>query len=1210
MNKIPELPEMPEELIEKIDDGKLAIFVGAGVSRLIGCKGWEDLSRELLNECYKLEMINFKELQSLISYNDNKQKITISYEILNANGYENSFFEIMEKSFEPNKNLKKKLDIYYEITKFGDLVLTTNSDKNCDEHYNPDRIAYRDDDFDPKQIDRTKIYHIHGSILDKKSIVFTVSQYFNRYKSEKFREFLKKVFESYTILFVGYGLSEFELLEFLFTKEHIHNNHYYLKEYYEDEINLLKYDKLYFKEMNIEVVGYSKSQRGYTQLYNVLKKWREDKYSKSHYLFDTYKFIDMTVNNYKHCEAEKVLQIIGNDEPLKRHFVGLLNKCTEPTLWFEFLYEKKFFENHNNFIDSDLYGFIQFVIDRNKKMLSPVTDLEKRVLKILDNIIESQSSNFKRATTIWEIRSFFITLCKLPFEFIEKRHIEFLEYIIKAGNSGSVDSILDSTIIERLIKSRNWELLFEFIRVIFLFDVKDNDDVTGLIEDYWLEKIITNRLDTFIRIFDIKMADLCEKIILDILSKSRSAFNEYKILGLKNIEEGNFDRYSSAFERMIIQILLKTIQSVNEKEYTRYAHKYFISEHKIFNRISIFLIDKRYELLKKTLLESENNLLDKEHIKRELFELFENHAKNFSGNEIDTILNWIENIDLSYLEEEEDESQKKNIEAYYKKYWLSPLRKSNNNKVEILYNKYNKINPVKPNHPNNHIPKFKSLNNKSPVSKNDLSKLSIDEIVDLLNSFKNGNILNNEPTIEGLAREFSSCVENTPEKFITVLYKFNKVPLIYKYYLLIGLKNALKNNKSLNLKEYLNFCNSIIKETNTWTSEHENDTDYNFWMVSEIVDSFNEIILNEKIQVSTDNIDSIINDLNQIIECGENVIIEYKDVVDLVLNSPSGKALSTLIELASKNYSRILEKESEQVKFIFPIINFYLTNNQYNPVVTACIGLYLPTLFWIDNAWVDKNLNNIFDKKNLGNFKVAFSGYLLSSRDVYKDLFLYLQDNEIINIALGIEFDNDSVEGRYFIQVILVAYFYDFFNEADLLQKIITKKRIYDINEIVNFVQRLGKDAQKLERFDYKVTTILRIAIDTLNAENIDVETSKVLFDFTRWIGIVENISDELCDDFKLCIKHKENNYYEYFLIENLTNYLEINPKQVGELLFTIFDENKFLSSNINENKDFCQKIVQFLFENDYKEIAFKICTASFEHGYDFLFDLYSKFKK
>ena len=55
---IPSLDRYPD-IKTAMDENKLAIFIGAGVSRLVGCKSWNDLANELLKKCHNIYILNF-----------------------------------------------------------------------------------------------------------------------------------------------------------------------------------------------------------------------------------------------------------------------------------------------------------------------------------------------------------------------------------------------------------------------------------------------------------------------------------------------------------------------------------------------------------------------------------------------------------------------------------------------------------------------------------------------------------------------------------------------------------------------------------------------------------------------------------------------------------------------------------------------------------------------------------------------------------------------------------------------------------------------------------------------------------------------------------------------------------------------------------------------------------------------------------------------
>ena len=72
--RIPTLPDLPEEVKQAYKDKKLIIFIGAGISRLMGCVGWDQMADELVDAVYDYALAE----QIKNSKLDSKAKITIA----------------------------------------------------------------------------------------------------------------------------------------------------------------------------------------------------------------------------------------------------------------------------------------------------------------------------------------------------------------------------------------------------------------------------------------------------------------------------------------------------------------------------------------------------------------------------------------------------------------------------------------------------------------------------------------------------------------------------------------------------------------------------------------------------------------------------------------------------------------------------------------------------------------------------------------------------------------------------------------------------------------------------------------------------------------------------------------------------------------------------------------------------------------------------
>ncbi len=302
------IPPLPSRIKEAVNAKTLAVFVGAGVSRVMGCLGWDDLCKRLVKQCSTLKRpadgspcLNFKALEVLGQYRDHKKTITVCYDILKENGCEEVFFKELENSFKPHEEHSKYRDIYSQLYGLRGLFITTNADEHFDASFNQERIVSKN--FHPDNIDRTILYHIHGSIRDRGSLVFTVRKYIDQYRNPNFQAFLQHIFDRFTVLFIGYGMSEFELLDFIVMKygsaDSMQMKHFTLSAYYSgDEETALKFDRYYYQKMGITVVPYLKDQNGYNQLYEVIKDWSSNINQTSTFLYDSYKEIEEAVEQY------------------------------------------------------------------------------------------------------------------------------------------------------------------------------------------------------------------------------------------------------------------------------------------------------------------------------------------------------------------------------------------------------------------------------------------------------------------------------------------------------------------------------------------------------------------------------------------------------------------------------------------------------------------------------------------------------------------------------------------------------------------------------------------------------------------------------------------------------------------------------------------------------------------------------------------------
>jgi hypothetical protein len=275
------LPELPGVIRDAVNTDNLVVFIGAGVSALVGCMRWPVLAKRLAEECHKRGCIDYSAKDQLKNDNDHLKVISVAYELLRADGKKEHFDRELGKALRPKKK-DNFPDIYSRLWGFGGAFITTNADQCFHSNFLNENIFIEPKQFEREGIRRRRLYHIHGCIKKPTSLVFRKSEYLERYSAENraFRTFImEQVFApEKVILFVGYGLREFELLSLLISPggEKQEYKRFALMPYYRRNSHLLKFDRIYFRNFGINIKEYYLDDRGYDELYEVIEKWSDE----------------------------------------------------------------------------------------------------------------------------------------------------------------------------------------------------------------------------------------------------------------------------------------------------------------------------------------------------------------------------------------------------------------------------------------------------------------------------------------------------------------------------------------------------------------------------------------------------------------------------------------------------------------------------------------------------------------------------------------------------------------------------------------------------------------------------------------------------------------------------------------------------------------------------------------------------------------------
>ncbi len=277
-----DIPEMPESFPDSVLTKEMIIFVGAGVSKLCEFPLWNDLANDLVEHFRKEKFFDYSLENAIRKGNYSPiQKITILSNKVGKNGNTDLVSEkICECLKYENCNDEKAKRIASLLFSFNSTIVTTNADQILERNdINNTYNTYNSvEELPSGDIPRQSIIHLHGSIAQKETLVFTERQYAIKYYPDKeIGKVLNKILkDNRTILFVGYSLSEFELLKYLIDpdKEKKNKRLFKLEAYYKNEKDTrLKLDEAYYDELGIKLLPYFIDKKGYEALFDVLEDW-------------------------------------------------------------------------------------------------------------------------------------------------------------------------------------------------------------------------------------------------------------------------------------------------------------------------------------------------------------------------------------------------------------------------------------------------------------------------------------------------------------------------------------------------------------------------------------------------------------------------------------------------------------------------------------------------------------------------------------------------------------------------------------------------------------------------------------------------------------------------------------------------------------------------------------------------------------------------
>lgn len=271
----------PQEVIDAAADGDLVMFVGAGTSMLAELPSWSGFASHALEDLRRAKLVNYAEIEQLKTLDPRKQ-LSIAKLIAEDNSYNLDLAGLFVGQQDGGS-------IYEALNAIGCTCVTTNYDELLAPQYKRTgdnsavpatgaRISDKGDIL-PNLLDKPgTVIHIHGTASNPATMIVTTQDYLLHYDDENIQTFLSDLFAKKTVVFIGYGLEEAEILEHILRRgratERNDRRRFAIQGYFRSQEPLYqKLHRYYEKSFGVDLLGFLRDHRDYHCQVGIIEHW-------------------------------------------------------------------------------------------------------------------------------------------------------------------------------------------------------------------------------------------------------------------------------------------------------------------------------------------------------------------------------------------------------------------------------------------------------------------------------------------------------------------------------------------------------------------------------------------------------------------------------------------------------------------------------------------------------------------------------------------------------------------------------------------------------------------------------------------------------------------------------------------------------------------------------------------------------------------------
>lgn len=646
--------------------------------------------------------------------------------------------------------------------------------------------------------------------------------------------------------------------------------------------------------------------------------------------------------------------------------------------------------------------------------------------------------------------------------------------------------------------------------------------------------------------------------VLNTLNNDKSSF-----IWRPAIEENEQNHGSSDTDDILIVAYRDCSLGVAERDTTE-AFRYFQSllenQYISLKRVAIYATDTHFDKLK-ALVDSFLSLeFFQSQFRHELWNLLKNHYSDFTEPQKKRVLEIIEDIEVV----DEDKKVNKDATAYERLIWLKPI-KNFDDKTTDLYNQYLGLIGTEPEHPD--FSSYMSggfVKPESPISREDLLALDIDELIETINSFEDPGHFG-KPGLDGLIQCFKGVVKERVKEYYPHLLKFMDIKLPFIETLIESYRDLWNEKKELPWDNIwpilLEFCNRFASREDILTQDDDAGKaffiDDSRFIIREISHLIEDGVRSDEHAFDKDLIPMAYQTLSLLVNHQKGDKFESDDnAINISINSPLGRSIEALINLTLRS-CRLADKDkakqhTEEWLLYEPIYESGLKRSDEGEYeFVTLISYYLPNFLYMSRDWTLSTLSKIFDQSHGYKWLCAMQGYAYVT-NLDDNIYDHLKENGDFLKALKDEnIGKSTLESVLKNAVIFYITEHESITDPESLISIILERKNYDeISYIIWYIWALH--ARNIENIQDRVFALWPRLLDIININNRNGK--KLASQLSRWISFIDTIDTNTKKWLLQIAPYSEVDHNSPDLLKGLARISDSQPIEVQEIWLKMLD--------------------------------------------------------